>query len=28
MYASLGKLADVAAKGLERLCLRSHPSYQ
>jgi sulfonate transport system permease protein len=28
MYAVLGKLADVAAKRLERLCLRWHPSYQ
>jgi sulfonate transport system permease protein len=28
MYALLGKLADVAAGGLERLCLRWHPSYQ
>jgi sulfonate transport system permease protein len=28
MYALLGKLADVAAKRLERLCLRWHPSYQ
>jgi sulfonate transport system permease protein len=28
MYAFLGKLADVAAKRLERRCLRWHPSYQ
>jgi sulfonate transport system permease protein len=28
MYAGLGKLADVAAKSLERVCLRWHPSYQ
>jgi sulfonate transport system permease protein len=28
MYALLGKLADAAAKRLERLCLRWHPSYQ
>jgi sulfonate transport system permease protein len=28
MYAVLGKLADVAAKKLERSCLRWHPSYQ
>jgi sulfonate transport system permease protein len=28
MYALLGKLADVAAKRLERICLRWHPSYQ
>jgi sulfonate transport system permease protein len=28
MYAFLGKLADVAAKKLERSCLRWHPSYQ
>jgi sulfonate transport system permease protein len=28
MYALLGKLADVAARKLERLCLRWHPSYQ
>ena len=28
MYAGLGKLADVAAKHLERVCLRWHPSYQ
>jgi sulfonate transport system permease protein len=28
MYACLGKLADVAAKKLERSCLRWHPSYQ
>jgi sulfonate transport system permease protein len=28
MYACLGKLADVAAKTLERICLRWHPSYQ
>ncbi len=28
LYALLGKAADVAAKGLERLCLRWHPSYQ
>jgi sulfonate transport system permease protein len=27
-YALLGKLADVAARRLERLCLRWHPSYQ
>jgi sulfonate transport system permease protein len=28
MYAFLGKLADLAAKKLERRCLRWHPSYQ
>jgi sulfonate transport system permease protein len=28
LYALLGKAADVAAKGLERVCLRWHPSYQ
>ena len=28
LYAILGKLADVFAKGLERYCLRWHPSYQ
>jgi len=28
MYAVLGKLADVAARQLERVCLRWHPSYQ
>jgi sulfonate transport system permease protein len=28
MYALLGKLADVAAVRLERVCLRWHPSYQ
>ena len=28
LYALLGKIADVAAKGLERVCLRWHPSYQ
>ena len=28
MYALLGKLADVAARRLERVCLRWHPSYQ
>jgi sulfonate transport system permease protein len=28
MYAFLGKLADVAAKKLERSCLRWHQSYQ
>jgi sulfonate transport system permease protein len=28
MYALLGKLADVATKRLERVCLRWHPSYQ
>lgn len=27
LYALLGKLADVAARGLERVCLRWHPSY-
>jgi sulfonate transport system permease protein len=27
-YALLGKLADVAARKLERRCLRWHPSYQ
>jgi sulfonate transport system permease protein len=27
-YALLGKLADVAARKLERLCLRWHPSYR
>jgi sulfonate transport system permease protein len=27
MYAALGKLADVAARMLERVCLRWHPSY-
>jgi len=28
LYAVLGKGADLAAKGLERICLRWHPSYQ
>jgi len=28
MYALLGKLADVATRHLERVCLRWHPSYQ
>jgi sulfonate transport system permease protein len=28
LYAVLGKAADLAAKGLERVCLRWHPSYQ
>jgi sulfonate transport system permease protein len=28
LYAALGKLADVAAKGLERWWLRWHPGYQ
>ncbi|MGB4468550.1 MAG: aliphatic sulfonate ABC transporter permease SsuC [Azovibrio sp.] len=28
LYALLGKLADVLAKGLERVSLRWHPSYQ
>lgn len=28
LYAALGKLADVAARALERVCLRWHPSYQ
>lgn len=28
LYALLGKLADMAARGLERICLRWHPSYQ
>jgi sulfonate transport system permease protein len=28
LYALLGKLADVAAKGLERVWLRWHPGYQ
>ncbi len=28
MYAFLGKLADLAARRLERVCLRWHPSYQ
>jgi sulfonate transport system permease protein len=28
LYALLGKAADIAAKSLERLCLRWHPSYQ
>ncbi|MBV2132336.1 aliphatic sulfonate ABC transporter permease SsuC [Pseudomonas sp. MAP12] len=28
LYAVLGKLADVAARGLERLWLRWHPAYQ
>lgn len=28
LYALLGKLADLAARGLERVCLRWHPSYQ
>jgi sulfonate transport system permease protein len=28
MYALLGKLADVAARRFERVCLRWHPSYQ
>ncbi|MDR5733539.1 aliphatic sulfonate ABC transporter permease SsuC [Caballeronia sp. LZ025] len=28
LYAVLGKLADVLAKGIERLALRWHPAYQ
>ncbi|KPY29894.1 Aliphatic sulfonates ABC transporter permease [Pseudomonas syringae pv. primulae] len=28
LYAVLGKLADLAARGLERVCLRWHPAYQ
>ena len=28
LYALLGKLADVLAKGLERWWLRWHPGYQ
>jgi sulfonate transport system permease protein len=28
LYAALGKLADLAAKGLERWWLRWHPAYQ
>jgi sulfonate transport system permease protein len=28
MYAILGKLADLAARGLERVWLRWHPAYQ
>ncbi len=28
LYALLGKLADVAARGLERVWLRWHPAYQ
>jgi sulfonate transport system permease protein len=28
LYALLGKLADVAARKIERVCLRWHPSYQ
>jgi sulfonate transport system permease protein len=28
LYAVLGKLADLAAKGLERYWLRWHPAYQ
>jgi sulfonate transport system permease protein len=28
MYAILGKLADTAARGLERVWLRWHPAYQ
>ena len=28
LYALLGKLADLAARRLERVCLRWHPSYQ
>jgi sulfonate transport system permease protein len=28
LYAALGKLADVLAKGLERVSLRWHPAYQ
>ena len=28
LYAALGKLADMAARALERVCLRWHPSYQ
>ena len=28
LYAILGKLADVFAKGLERYWLRWHPGYQ
>ena len=28
LYAVLGKLADVAARTLERIWLRWHPAYQ
>ncbi|MBX8561578.1 aliphatic sulfonate ABC transporter permease SsuC [Pseudomonas cichorii] len=28
LYAVLGKLADLAARALERVCLRWHPAYQ
>jgi len=28
LYALLGKLADLVARGLERYCLRWHPSYR
>jgi sulfonate transport system permease protein len=28
LYALLGKLADLLARGLERYCLRWHPAYQ
>ncbi|AZS51487.1 aliphatic sulfonate ABC transporter permease SsuC [Entomomonas moraniae] len=28
LYAILGKLADVMARALERICLRWHPTYQ
>jgi sulfonate transport system permease protein len=28
LYAILGKLADLLAKGLERYCLRWNPAYQ
>ena len=28
LYAALGKLADVFARGLERAWLRWHPGYQ
>jgi sulfonate transport system permease protein len=28
LYALLGKIADVLAKGLERYWLRWHPAYQ
>jgi sulfonate transport system permease protein len=28
LYAVLGKLADLAARGLERAWLRWHPAYQ
>ena len=28
LYAVLGKLADLAARGLERVWLRWHPAYQ